>query len=163
MKRQKTYIYVIILFLVHLPFSLKAQTETDCSFKEIINSKQYKIEVNYAHPQSGRLIYLTSLYSLTIKNDSIDSYLPFFGRAYSIPYGGGDGLRFKSKIKTYEIEKEKKKELRIRVETVTPEDSYTFFIIVYKNKSADINVMMNKRSSIRFSGRLEEINNPTEE
>lgn len=163
MKHQKIYFYAIILFWGLLPYSLNAQSKNERSFKEIVDSKQYKIEVNYAHPQSGRLINLTSNYSLTIKNDSLDSYLPFFGRAYSIPYGGGDGLIFKSSIKKYEIEKEKKKEIRIKVETVTPEDSYTFFITVYKNLSADINVMMNKRSSIRFTGKLEEIEKSAEE
>ncbi len=163
MKHQKIYFYAIILFLGLLPYSLNAQSKAERSFKEIVDSKQYKIEVNYAHPQSGRLINLTSNYSLTIKNDSLDSYLPFFGRAYSIPYGGGNGLIFKSSIKDYKIEKEKKKEIRIKVETVTPEDSYTFFITVYKNLSADINVMMNKRSSIRFTGKLEEIEESTEE
>jgi len=37
---------------------------------------------------------LTSPYSVEIRNDSIISHLPYYGRAYSIPYGGGDSSFF---------------------------------------------------------------------
>ena len=36
--------------------------------------------------------HLTSDYSLEIRNDSVYSYLPYFGVAYNVPYGGGKGL-----------------------------------------------------------------------
>ncbi|NMA74223.1 MAG: DUF4251 domain-containing protein [Bacteroidales bacterium] len=157
MKVKKIFSVVLLFSLVVLPFRLKAQSENELSFKEILNGKRYRIEVRNAYPQSGRHISLTSNYSLTIKNDTIDSYLPYFGRAYSIPYGGGEGLIFKSKMKEYSIEKEKEDEVRIKIVTITPEDSYTYFITVYENKNADINVFMNKRNSIRFQGDLETI------
>ncbi|NLZ74112.1 MAG: DUF4251 domain-containing protein [Bacteroidales bacterium] len=155
MKVKKISVVVFLFSLLILPFQLRAQSENELSFKDILNSKQYIIEVRSAYPQSGRHINLTSTYSLIIKNDTIDSYLPYFGRAYSVPYGGGEGLIFQSQIKKYTVEKEKEDEIKIKIETVTPEDSYTYFISVYDNLSADISVHMNKRNSIRYQGSLE--------
>ena len=68
---------------------------------KLIESENYKIDVNTAMPMRGRSIPLTSSYSLTIRNDSVISYLPYYGRAYSIPYGGGDGLNFKAILQKY--------------------------------------------------------------
>lgn len=60
--------------------------------KEIVDSDRIKIDVDRVVPMAGRSVNLTSPYSLEIHGDSILSYLPYFGRAYSAPYGGGEGL-----------------------------------------------------------------------
>ena len=60
--------------------------------REIVDSGRIKIDVDRAVPMAGRSVNLTSPYSLEIHGDSILSYLPYFGRAYSAPYGGGEGL-----------------------------------------------------------------------
>ena len=63
--------------------------------REIVDSGRIKIDVDRAVPMAGRSVNLTSPYSLEIHGDSILSYLPYFGRAYSAPYGGGEGLTLK--------------------------------------------------------------------
>ena len=45
----------------------------------------------------GRSRALTSDYSIEIRNDSVFSYLPYFGVAYNVPYGGGKGLIFNAR------------------------------------------------------------------
>ncbi len=50
--------------------------------------KRYTFISYFLLNMRGRSIPLTSLYSLEIRNDSVISYLPYYGRAYSIPYGG---------------------------------------------------------------------------
>lgn len=42
-----------------------------------------------------------STYYIKVSADSLDSYLPYFGQARHIPYGGGKGLNFQEKIDTY--------------------------------------------------------------
>ena len=37
---------------------------------------------------NGKTVYLTSPYSVKISNDSAYIELPYFGVAYSVPYGG---------------------------------------------------------------------------
>ena len=61
--------------------------------KEMIENGRFTIEVDRALPMGGRTVHLTTPYSLEMRGDSAISYLPYFGRAYSLPYGGGDGMR----------------------------------------------------------------------
>ena len=120
--------------------------------KKLIESENYKIDVNTAMPMRGRSIPLTSSYSLEIRNDSVISYLPYYGRAYSIPYGGGDGLNFKAVLKEYSMEMDKKGNAVIEFIARNPEDRYEYRVKVFPNGSASIDVNMQNRQSISFQG-----------
>lgn len=122
--------------------------------KRIIESKEYLIDVNRAIPMQGSSTNLTSLYALTIKNDSVSSYLPYFGRAYSAPYGGGKGLHFDAPMSAYALSFDKKGTAKIQFQVRTDEDRYTYTIQVYSNGSATIHVMPTNKQSIRFYGAL---------
>lgn len=130
--------------------------EKKVAVKELIKSANYKIDVSIAYPLQGKPVNLTSSYYLEIKNDSIISQLPFYGRAFSIPYGGGKGLNFKSPIEHYEIVCDKKKEtMKISIKTRTDEDRYHYTINLFSNGTARINVTMQQREAINYSGELE--------
>ena len=60
--------------------------------KELIDSKRFTVDVDRAIPMGGRSVNLTSPYSLEMRGDSVISYLPYFGRAYSAPYVSKDQL-----------------------------------------------------------------------
>ena len=122
--------------------------------KKLIESENYKIDVNTAMPMRGRSIPLTSSYSLEIRNDSVISYLPYYGRAYSIPYGGGDGLNFKTVLKEYSMKMDKKGNAVIEFIARNPEDRYEYRVKVFPNGSASIDVNMQNRQSISFQGEL---------
>ncbi|MDD2415405.1 MAG: DUF4251 domain-containing protein, partial [Parabacteroides sp.] len=49
--------------------------------KELVEAKDFKITVDRVLPMKGRSRSLTSEYTLTIKNDSVFSHLPYFGQA----------------------------------------------------------------------------------
>ena len=119
-----------------------------------IADKHFKIEVSMAYPMRGRSIPLTTLYSLELKRDSADVYLPYFGRAYSIPYGGGKGLRFCSSVTDWKVEK-KKRGYAVSFSSKTEEDTYDFFIDIGDEGAASISVTMRNRQSIRYSGEME--------
>ena len=113
MRTKKQIFMLLLALLVGIP-TLSAQSKKEKkeqkkeAVKKLIESENYKIDVNTAMPMRGRSIPLTSSYSLEIRNDSVISYLPYYGRAYSIPYGGGDGLNFKAVLKEYSMEMDKK-------------------------------------------------------
>lgn len=127
--------------------------------KEAVNrllaSKNYTIDVDMALPMRGRSVPLTSSYSLTVRNDSVISYLPYYGRAYSIPYGGGEGLNFRAPLTAYEMNTDKKGRAVINFSARTLEDFYEFSAMVYSNGAASINVSMQNRQSISFNGELD--------
>lgn len=122
--------------------------------KERIESKRFTIDVNRAIPMGGQAINLTSPYSLEMRGDSVISYLPYFGRAYSVPYGGGDGLRFSQSITGYTCTFGKKGKTHIHFATRTDDDIYRFDIQVFSNGSATIAVMPTHKQSITFQGEI---------
>ena len=132
---------------------IKEQREQ--AIKEQIIAEKYKISVNTAYPRRGRTVHLSSPYSVEIRNDSVISYLPFYGRAYSIPYGGGEGLIFQAPLDEYEMEMNKKGTAKVKFTAHSPEDKFTFNLTIYSNGSASINVNMQNRESISFSGEME--------
>src|SRR3954462_14236076 len=100
------YLQIILMFLL-LAFtqcssSNKAGSSTnnifnDSTTQELINSKHYTFVAQYAQPLGGRQRALTTEYTLTVHNDSLISYLPYFGQAYVAPINPGEaGLEFTS-------------------------------------------------------------------
>lgn len=122
--------------------------------KELIESKRFTIDVNRAVPMGGRSLNLTSPYTLEMRGDSALSYLPYFGRAYTIPYGGGDGLRFEKSITDYQTSFNKKGTAQIKFRARTDDDTYTFNVQIFSNGSATINVGPVNKQHITFHGEL---------
>lgn len=160
MKTMRIIFSLLLVMAISIP-TLSAQSRKEKkelkrqAVEKLITSGKYKIDVNRALPARGRSISLTSLYSLEIRNDSVISYLPYFGRGYSIPYGGGNGLNFKAPITGYSLEQDKKGTARIKFSARSPEDKFDFNVSVYSNGSSSIFVNMQNRQSISFSGELD--------
>lgn len=123
--------------------------------KEIVESGIYKINVNMAHPTSGRSVHLNSMYFLEMKEGHADSNLPYFGRAYSLPYGGGEGLVFEGAAEKYTVGYGKGNEAEISFEVRTGEDTYKFNIEIFPGGDAYVNVQPGNKMAIAFSGSLE--------
>lgn len=102
----------------------------------------------------GQAVSLTSPYTLEMRGDSVISYLPYFGRAYSVPYGGGNGLRFERTTTDYTCTYDKKGTARIKFAARTDDDTYRFNIQIYPNGSASINVTPTNRQNISYQGEL---------
>ncbi|WP_321480005.1 DUF4251 domain-containing protein [uncultured Bacteroides sp.] len=141
--------------LINAQEKQEKKTKHEQMVKELIDSRNYKINVGTALPRRGRNVFLTSPYSLGVKNDSVFSWLPYYGRAYSIPYGGGNGLSFEAPIKTYKLLYDKKEAAKIEITTQTEEDVFKFLITIYPTGCSHITVNMYNRESIDFSGDLE--------
>jgi len=89
MRTKKQIFMLLLALLVGIPTLSAQQSKKEKkeqkkeAVMKLIESENYKIDVNTAMPMRGRSIPLTSSYSLTIRNDSVISYLPYYGRAYS--------------------------------------------------------------------------------
>ena len=161
MKTNKRTITLMLLLIIGLSgvfaqSKKKQKEQREQAVKEQIVSEKYKISVSTAYPRRGKTVYLSSPYSLEIRNDSVISYLPFYGRAYSIPYGGGDGLIFKAPLDEYEMKMNKKGAAKIEFIARSPEDRFKFSLTIYPNGSTSINVNTQNRESISFSGEMAE-------
>ena len=123
--------------------------------RQLIVSEDYKIDVNTAMPMRGRSIPLTSQYSLQIRNDSVFSYLPYYGRAYSVPYGGGSGLIFNAPLKEYTMDMDKKGNAVIKFSARSPEDFFEFRAKVFPDGTTSIDVTMQNRQAISYRGEVD--------
>jgi hypothetical protein len=70
---------------------VKQQKENnkEASVKKMIDSKRFQFVAQSAMPMSGQIRQLTTEYGLSLKNDTLESFLPYFGRAYSATIGSG--------------------------------------------------------------------------
>ena len=159
MKRKKIFILTGLFLSIVLSgcSSFKGLTKEEKASKEIalreaIENRSYNIDVNRMVPVSGSTRTLTSQYSLEIKGDSINSHLPYLGRAYSVPYGGGEGLIFKSDILDYQLTYDNRGKAVIEFKTKTKEDQFVYNVEIFSNGSTTINVRSNNRQSISFCG-----------
>ena len=160
MKTIRMSLFLLLVAVIGAP-TLSAQTKKEKkemkqkAVRELVLSEKYKIDVDRAIPARGRSVSLTSPYSIEIRNDSVISYLPYYGRAYSIPYGGGEGLNFKAPISDYKIEWDKKGTAKVRFIARSTEDRFSFNIDIFSNGSSSIFVNMQNRQSISFQGDLD--------
>lgn len=132
-----------------------SSAEESSLLKESVESGEYKIYVDRMYPASGKSRPVSYGYYVEVRNDSVFSYLPYYGQAYSAPYGGGEGLIFESAVRNYRLEYGSKGEANISFDTRTSEDAYRFSISVFPGGSSSINVNPNNKQSINFSGKLE--------
>ena len=123
--------------------------------KAALQERNYQIAVNRMYPSRGASKIVSSGYTVEVRNDSLISYLPYFGRAYDVPYGGGNGLNFSAPIRNYK-ESQTKSDLRhIEIDVKNDEDTYLYTLDIFDNGSTDINVRSRQREPISFSGQME--------
>lgn len=122
--------------------------------KAALDKRAYKISINRMLPMQGASRSVSYGYSVTVKNDSLFSYLPYFGRAYDVPYGGGKGLSFDAPIGHYHEIQSNNGSRQIDIELKNEEDNYTYYITVFDNGSSSIDVQARKRERISFNGEI---------
>lgn len=151
---------MIVGFVACSSSNVSIKKERVLLVKEKIENKRYTIDVTQMLPMSGQSRQLTSDYSLTIRNDTVVSHLPYFGRAYSVPYGGGKGLIFDALITDYKMTFDNKGTANITFQTRSEDDVYRFNMQIFNNGSSAILITPNNRQSINFYGNLDVTNEP---
>lgn len=121
---------------------------------EALDNKHYTIDVNYVYPKRAPAHNLSYGFTLEVRGDSLISYLPYFGRAYSVPYGGGNGLDFTARMSNYVAYRTKKDLTRVDIDVENENDTYSYRLEIYDNGSASIDVNARERESISFSGEM---------
>ena len=156
----KSYVFmtgfILSIFMMGCSAS-KGLTKEEKAVKETvlrkaIENREFMVDVERMLPMSGRSRALTSSYSLEIDGDRVKSHLPYVGRAYSVPYGGGDGLNFESTVTDYKSSFDDKGKAVIEFQAKTPEDRYSFRLEIFPNGSASVNVTSVNRQGISFQG-----------
>ena len=123
--------------------------------ENVLSERSYTITVSMMYPRRGQSVNVTPDFSLQVEDDTLMSYLPYYGRAYSVPYGGGKGLNFTAPIQDYREARGHKGNTLISFFVNNGEDILKYTLDIYTNGSASINVISRNRESISFSGYLQ--------
>lgn len=130
------------------------QTAITRQVQEGLDTRHYTIAVDWMKPLGGMARHVTSNYELKVNGDEVDSYLPYVGEAYRLPYGGGKGLNFKGKIEDYTITYLTSNRSHIEFRVTNDEDTYYFRIDVFNNGKSIIDIIAQERDAISFDGEM---------
>jgi hypothetical protein len=170
MKDLTTKITILLLLLSSLITAVFGQEKSKKELKEeskiekqkqidsLVNSRQFVFVATFAYPQGqGSVNLISNPNFIKFMSDSINSEMPFFGRAYSgVGYGGDTGLKFAGKAEGYTVKKEKKN-YQINTSVKGEHDVYQIFLSVSFSGSATLSINSNNRNSISYSGDISAI------
>ncbi len=136
--------------------------EREREIEVLVNSKKFEFKARRKLPTGFRSMDLTTNANfIRFYPDSIVSEMPFFGRAYSVTYGGEGGLKFEGKPEVYTIKRDKKLYL-VDAKVKSKDDYFTINLSISFNGSATMSISSNNRSPISYYGEISEIIRPEE-
>lgn len=124
--------------------------------QNIIEKKEFVFKAQSVTPMSGMTRQLTSEYDVRFLGDSVISYLPYFGRAYSAGYGEGGGIDFTSTNFEYKVNERKKGGWDVSIKPKDVRDVQTMNFSISENGYAMLQVNSNNRQPISFYGYIVE-------
>lgn len=119
-----------------------------------IEERHFTIAVDWMRPMGGMPQHVNSNYELKINGDEMDSYLPYMGEAYRLPYGGGKGLNFKAEIRNYSPTYAGSDGYIIEYDVTNDEDIYHYRLNIFNSGKAIIDVWARDRDPISFQGEM---------
>ena len=85
------------------------EVQQEAAMKKMIDSRQFTFIAQSARPTRGSTKQLTSIYELMVKADTLQVYLPYYGRSYSPTLGtDAGGIDFTTVDFTYFVSPTKK-------------------------------------------------------
>jgi len=171
----KTRFSIIVLILAVVITNGFSQEKTKKELKEekkiekqkqveaMVNDTNFVFVARTALPTGMRSVNLTTNQNyVKYQPDLIDSYMPFFGKAYSgIGYGADTGLKFQGKPEEFKVEKTKKA-FQIDAVVKGTTDNFKLSLSVGFEGSASLTITSNSRSTISYQGEISAPEKPAE-
>ena len=157
----KKYLMVLLAMMLVACSSLTPAEKAEKRAKraqaveQALAARHYRVSVNMMYPRNGKAKTVSSDYGLEVKGDTLVSYLPYFGRAYNVPYGGGKGLNFTETFTDYHSKKLSNGATQVLIKVKNEEDVYDFILEIFDNGSTSIDMNSRERESINYSGNIE--------
>lgn len=126
---------------------------------ELLESGEFRFVARSARSSLGNFNNLSTHYDLVFDSLRIKAFLPYYGRAYSVPYNDEGGVKFE--LKADKIEKrwdKKKKRYIVATEVSDARDSYSIYMTASLSGHADVLINFRNRQMISYYGTLERLN-----
>lgn len=140
----------------------KRRYEKAHQIDSLMKAKTFVFIASRALPQGGGTVDLTTnSNSIKFQPGKIECYMPFFGRAYHIGYGGDGGIKFEGAPLKYTIESRKRgTEFEVNAGVSVTQDSFQLSLSVNNNGSATLTISSNQRSTISYFGEILKLEAP---
>ncbi len=163
----KKIIFSIVCLLIGLG-SLNAQESGD-KLKALLDKQEYVFVATSVFPQGdaatqrilnrlsqgggNQLTQLSAGYDVKVSKTTVESFLPYFGRAFSAPMNPNEGgIKFKSEDFEYSRKQKKKKGWDIVIKPKDVSDINYLNLSVSESGYANLLVVSNQKSQISFYG-----------
>ena len=171
----KKLIFISLLFSI-LSLSVSAQKPTKAEkaaqleqefqqTRQLIESNHFQFELNRVYPQDGQDLSRFNPRGKFVITDSVaKGTLPFFGRAYSLPYGEGGGIEFDGAIHDQPQNNEhtpKRQILKNRLSSTANNDTYQISMEISGGGNCSVNLNSNNRAQISYSGTVSPVKDET--
>ena len=166
-------IFLLVVWMLTLSILANGQelsrneqrVQKEQEIKQLIDSRQFRFVARAVLPMSGPRIDLTSTYDLELDSTMVEAWLPFFGRAYHVEYGGRDGgIKFKEEAEKIDVTYNKRKKMyQINMDVDTEKDNYRVRISTGLSGYADVSISSNNRQSISYYGIIEPLKKKKEQ
>jgi hypothetical protein len=148
-----------ILLLLFVGFAgisnVNAQEANSSTLKNILATKSFVFKAQSAWPLQGTVIQLNSGYDVRVLQDSINTYLPYFGRAFTASYNAEGGISFTSKKFDYRLREKQKGGWELTIRPSDHRDVLEMNYSVSANGYATLQVISNSRQAISYYGIIE--------
>jgi hypothetical protein len=152
---KKSSLFYFIFLLTFLVSGICTQAQNDeVTIKNLVESQHFIFKAQTALPSGAASRQLESdYYDVRISKDTIISFLPYFGRSYSVGnYGSDGGIKFTSTKFSYSITKTKKGGWDISIKPKDANDVRELSLSISVSRTADLKVISDNRQPISFYG-----------
>lgn len=137
-----------------------AKQEMAAHYSQAIEQGKFTFSADRVLPRRGSSRYLSGNYTVKVTPDTVDVYLPYFGRAYAAPFDPSEGgFKFISTDFDYQVTAKKNGSYQV---TIQPRDINKSDIRgtilrfdMSDNGYGSLNVSSDNREPIGFSGTFE--------
>ena len=126
--------------------------------RNAIDAFDFKFSATYAYPTGGfRSVYLSPYYDVKVSPDTVQAYLPYYGRAYTAPMDPREGgIKFTSTDFVYQTQPGKRAgNWMVVIEINDANRPIMLHFDVWENGTARLDVTDQNRQPISFQGDVE--------
>ena len=150
--------YMSIAFFCFTLFAACSVSNQSASNQEVdveslLQNQNFVFKAQSANPMRGSVVQLTSPYDVIVTKDTLRTFLPYFGRAYTAPtYNGEGGIRLTTTDFEYQLANKRKKRWNLLLKPNGDPNVREMTLSVSENGYANLRVMSNNRDPINFNG-----------
>jgi hypothetical protein len=125
--------------------------------KQLIDNRSFVFNASHALPMGGSSINLNYYYNVTLEGENVESYLPFYGVAYTAEYGSRNSpLSFNGTVEDYSVEKDKNG-YQIQFDVKNGNDYLNYRFNISELGYASLSITSTNRQFISFIGTVESV------